>query len=412
MITCQYPAPMELFNTNPNDTVFANRDTLQGDYIPDELAGNTRDNEMKQLAEVLQPIINGDSPDHVILRGPNGSGKTATVRIVLNVLEHRMKQVEKEFSPLIINGAQHTTGYQLTRDLANKLHSKEYKQGHSYSTLIDVVADGISNLEGTVVVAIDELSGIEDISRLLFLLTRSSSNDALTGKQLGVLATTTDTSFRDDLSSDVKSTLGQRTITFSSYTSEELRAILDHRVEQAFTDETVDDAALSLCAALASRRGGDARFALDLLKYAGDIASQSGNGRVSDTEIDTARTRWEAERVETFVTDSSLKQRQVIYALAEIIAIGGHEPVRTVEIATRYKEIAKRSKSAEIVSDRMVARYLRSFVEDGLLRSQLQNHSEGTWREYQFAFDLEHVLTTLKIDFQRDLIDQHSELNL
>lgn len=34
---------MKLFNTDTETQVFRNRDSLQDDYVPDELAGDTRD---------------------------------------------------------------------------------------------------------------------------------------------------------------------------------------------------------------------------------------------------------------------------------------------------------------------------------------------------------------------------------
>lgn len=126
----EYRINMDLFNTDTG-SIFKDRDTLQDGYIPDDLAGNTRDEEMQMLATALQPVIHGNTPDNVLLRGPNGSGKTAAVRIVLDVLQHEIKQIDgHEFSPIIVNGSQHNTGYQLTRDIANRLHpEEEYKQG-------------------------------------------------------------------------------------------------------------------------------------------------------------------------------------------------------------------------------------------------------------------------------------------
>lgn len=89
--------------------------------------------------------------------------------------------------------------------------------------------------------------------------------------------------------------------------SKEVYKILDARVEEAFTEEVVDESALSLCAALASKQGGDARFALDLLKYAGDITSRKGAHNVTDDEIEEAREIWEKEHVDRLVADFSLK---------------------------------------------------------------------------------------------------------
>lgn len=403
---------MDLFNTDTK-SIFKNRDTLHDGYVPDDLAGKTRDEEMQMLATALQPVIHDNTPDNVLLRGPNGSGKTAAVRIVLDVLQHEVEQIDgREFTSIVINGSQHNTGYQISRDLANRLHpEEEFKQGHSTSSLLDAVADGLASLPGIIAIAIDELSDIDDIDQLLYLLTRSSSHEKLNGTKLAVLATTTDTSFKEGLSSDVLSTLGQRTISFEPYTADELREILWHRVEQAFAEGTVDQPAIALCAALASRQGGDARFALDILKMAGDIASQTGHEQVTVEQIEAAREQWDSERTKTLVTSVPLKQRQVIYALAEIVLIDECGQARTKRISERYQRVATRSKSAEQVSDRMVDRYLRSFVDAGLLQSELHQRADGTWRTYEFDFDVENVLAALQTDIQQQRIVPHDDLS-
>ncbi|QIB79085.1 AAA family ATPase [Haloferax volcanii] len=402
---------MKLFNTDTETQVFRNRDSLQDDYVPDELAGDTRDDEMQQLATALQPIITGDQPDNVLVRGPNGSGKTAAVRVVLNILDYEIESIEGvNFSYVIVNGSQHNTGYQLTRDLANKLHpDTDFRQGHSYSALLNAVAEGIKGLDGAVVVAIDELSDIDDVDKLLYLLTRSSSNDALAGKQMGVVATTTDASFKNELSPHVKSTIGKRTVKFDAYTSNQLREVLNHRVEKAFAEGSVDESAISLCAALATQQGGDARFALDLLKYGGDIANR-GDGRVTETEINQANDMWAREHVDSIVSDFSLKERQVLCAYMELCEVADVSSPRTAQIVRRYQTLAGRSKSAEVVSDRTVARYLQSLVDEGLLRSTLHQDKEGTWREYEPAFDSIHYLDALRSDVDRDKIAPHEDL--
>ncbi|WP_231189420.1 AAA family ATPase [Haladaptatus sp. DYF46] len=405
---------MKLFNTDIDAQVFRDRDTLQDDYVPEELAGNTRDDELQQLAAALQPIIHGNAPDNVILRGPNGSGKTAAVRIVLNVLGHEINQLDqREFSYLIVNGSQHNTGYQLARELANKLHNDtEFKQGHSYSALLDAVAQGVENLNGAVVVAIDELrDGIEDIDQLLYLLSRTSSNDALTDKKIGLIATTTDASFKNMLSPNVKSTLGKRTIKFAAYDTDDLRKILDSRVKDAFAEEAVEESALALCAALASQQGGDARFALDLVKYAGDIASQNGANHVTEEEIDKARKLWEKEHVDSIVANLALKQRQVLYSLVDLADVDNISKPRTAKIISCYNNVAKRSKSVEVVSNRTVSRYLQTFVDEGLLRTELHHHHEGSWRDYELVFDEEYILEALRDDIERGKIAVSDDLS-
>jgi cell division control protein 6 len=117
------------------------------------------------------------------------------------------------------------------------------------------------------------------------------------------------------------------------------------------------------------------------------------------------------EHVTSLIADCSVKECQVVYSIIELVEVDDITAPRTAEIIQRYETVASRSKSAEIIGDRMVARYLESFVERGLLRTSLHHHSEGTWRDYEIDLNLSYVLSALNDAFPNDKIEMHNKLS-
>ena len=68
---------------------------------------------------------------------------------------------------------------------------------------------------------------------------------------------------------------------------------MDARIEVAFEQNIVSDAALNLCSAMAGRESGDAKRALDLLRVAAEIAERTQMSTVSEDHI-----RMAAEKIE------------------------------------------------------------------------------------------------------------------
>src|SRR6202022_2318342 len=59
-------------------TVFKDSGKLSYDYVPERLPG--REEEMGKLARTFRPLLQGGTPQHVLITGPVGSGKTALSR--------------------------------------------------------------------------------------------------------------------------------------------------------------------------------------------------------------------------------------------------------------------------------------------------------------------------------------------
>nr|WP_245707848.1 hypothetical protein [Haloarchaeobius iranensis] len=100
---------------------------------------------------------------------------------------------------------------------------------------------------------------------LLYQLPRARSNGDITNARLGIIGISNDLSYRQELSSKVRSSLCEKEVSFSAYEAPELVDVLEQRESVAFKDGAVSESVLRLCAAYGAKDSGDARQALDLL---------------------------------------------------------------------------------------------------------------------------------------------------
>src|SRR3989338_5766379 len=57
-------------------SVFFDKRTLQTPYIPETV--NHREDQIKQMANILAPVLKGDKPSNIFIYGKTGTGKTLT----------------------------------------------------------------------------------------------------------------------------------------------------------------------------------------------------------------------------------------------------------------------------------------------------------------------------------------------
>jgi len=104
---------------------------------------------------------------------------------------------------------------------------------------------------------------------------------------LGVLFIARDPSYRSLLDPAEASTLGLLFINFPQYNAQQIRDIIAERVELAFKPGAVGEEVLDFVSDAAAKppANGDARFALDLLLYAGNLAENMGCERIQPDHV-------------------------------------------------------------------------------------------------------------------------------
>ena len=385
---------MTLFE--PDTSIYEDRDALREDYQPDSVVGRTA--ELDAYKAALQPVINGEQPNNVFLYGKTGVGKTVTTRYLLDHLQQDAAAHEDlDLTVLMLNCDGVTSSYQVATRLVNRLRDETRQissTGYPLAAVYEKLWADLDALGGTVLVVLDEIDTIEDDS-ILYQLPRARDNDNISEAKLGLIGISNDFEFRQELSSKVKSSLCETELHFPTYDANELRSILERRVEVAFRDDVVDDAVVRYCAAIGARDAGDARQSIELLMKGGDLAREENADRVTEEHVKRGKELLERSRVAEGIAGLTSHGRYILYALLTL-HLEDETPVRTRNLRPRYTTICHAGGNDPLVPRRM-RDHLGDLTMLGIADVTERNEGRrgGRYREYTLQTIPETVVDAL-----------------
>ena len=225
---------------------------------------------------------------------------------------------------------------------------------------------------------------------ILYQLTRA--NEMLTQGSLTLVGISNDLTFKERLDPRVISSLGEEEIVFTNYNVDQIKKILNERINQAFIPNSVSDSALNLCAALAGGEHGDARRAIDLVRVAGEIAERQQSEVVTKEHVREASQKIEENKEETSLRSYPLHEKLVILA---IIKAGGSS---TGEIYSSYKALCKTVGRDEL-TQRRITQMLSEIELSGIISGRLINQGiHGRTKKYKLTISPEMIKKTFKDD--------------
>jgi len=191
-------------------------------------------------------------------------------------------------------------------------------------------------------------------------------------------------------------TLCEEELNFDPYNADELRSILRRRAQKAFYEDTVDDEAIQVMAALAARDRGSARQGLDLLYKSGDIARQRGEDRIDVNIAQLAREEIEKDRVEEGIRDLTKQAYLALLAVTQL-EVEGASFSRTRDVYREYEKIAKQNKTDPLVKERMQD-HLSDLEMLGILDKKEVNKGKSGGRYYKYSLAVSPTVVAEVID--------------
>ncbi|MFH0817435.1 MAG: AAA family ATPase, partial [Candidatus Micrarchaeota archaeon] len=347
------------------ESVFFKRDVLSPHYIPGKLPH--REKEIERIMRSVSPGLQGEKPRNLFIYGKTGTGKTSTVKYVLNKLneEESGKTVPVSYINCRLYGSRYKVMQKIVQD-----HLPEFaKPGYGISFFYEKMLDWIEGNVKQLIIVLDEVDMVKDLDDLLYTLTRA--NDDLKAGGVSILGISNRLNFKERLDPRSMSSLLETEIVFSPYNSKELVEILDARSKVGFAKGAVDESAINLASAIAAQENGDARYALKLLLRGGEIADEQGEKPVTDKHVEEARRSVDEGVTADAISTLPDHQQIVLYAIAKLTLRGsrysrlgsengeGENYLLSGEVYEDYAESSKKFRKIP-----RSARWFRQYLND------------------------------------------------
>ncbi|MGY5149991.1 MAG: Cdc6/Cdc18 family protein [Candidatus Nitrosopumilus sp. bin_68KS] len=378
-------------------SIIKNRESLHFSYKPVIILH--RESELEQVTQSLLPILKQSRPSNLLVYGKPGTGKTLVVRRVIDKIQERVEKSDFPIKLIYTNSKEETTLYGLLVSLGRQLGLEENElpnTGLAISEVFKRLLNKIRTGKLNAIFVIDEIDYLAQLvaktgKDILYQLTRA--NERLEeGGSLTLVGISNDLTFKEKLDPRVISSLGEEEVVFTNYNVDQIKKILQERINESFVENSVDTHALNLIAALAGGEHGDARRAIDLLRVAGELAERQQSDKVTIEHVREASQKIEENKEEKSLKSFPLHEKLVLIA---IMKANGSS---TGEIYSSYKNLCKVVGKDEL-TQRRITQMLSEIELSGLISGRLIHQGiHGRTKKYKLTISSEMIKTTFKDD--------------
>ena len=352
------------------ESVFFDKRVLQSTYIPENIIH--REEQTKQLANILAPALRGDKPSNIFIYGKTGTGKTLTTKFIIKKL---MEMAEREKVPLkviYINcklKRSTDTEYRLIAQLARELGKSIPPTGLPTEEVYRIFFKALNKQNQNHILVLDEIDQLVNKTgdNALYNLTRINEENA--GSQISIIGISNDVMFVDNLDPRVRSSLSEEEIVFPPYNAPQIQAILKERAELAFNEGVLEQGVIEKCAAYAARDHGDSRRALELLRVAGEIADRRNSKKIIIPHIDEAEEKIDRDRIMDIITTQPKQYQIVLYSML-LIKSNKNNNIFTGELYEIYKSLCNKTNTS-ILTQRRISDIISEFDMIGIVNAKV-----------------------------------------
>jgi len=383
-----------IFDSAVKNSIFSDKSVLQVRYTPDSIPH--RDEQIKQLASILAPILRGERVSNLFVYGKTGTGKTLSVQYIKEELTKKAEKLGVDVRIEYLNCKLKKvadTEYRILAALIQQLGGTVPATGlptdQVYSRFIEI----IDRKKQLIVLIFDEIDHAVKKMSDSFLYSLTRLNSELSKAQISLIGISNDVTFLENIDPRVRSSLGEEEFVFPPYNAVQLQEILGQRCKLAFKQNSVEDGVIAKCAAYAAREHGDARRALDLLRIAGELSEREGRDKVTEEFIDMANDKIERDKILDIVESEPRQFQVVLYSVLQLTrsnkqkSLSGDRSQKffTGDVYDLYQDYCKRVKT-DVLTQRRVSDIIAEIDMLGLINAKvISKGRHGRTREIRLS---------------------------
>lgn len=260
---------------------------LSFDFVPERMPH--REKQLRTLKSLFHPLMEANLSQNALLVGNVGTGKTHLSKRFCLDFEEFARERGKNVRWVLVNCRQRTTEDSVLLAILKKWDDRFPDRGFSIPEKLNVLRKHLERERAHLIAVLDEADVLlKKGSDLIYNLTRFDEEYQEPRGSISLILI----SQRHILSYLDRSTLStfkrNNVVEFGKYNRAELRDILMDRVKLAFFPDVVRGECLNLIADIASDYG-DARYAIEVLLRAGELALDEDMREVVPEHVREAR---------------------------------------------------------------------------------------------------------------------------
>jgi len=384
------------------DPIFARKELLHIGHVPDENRIVGRNDQIESVADEIGAIVRDDPPNNVMIFGKTGTGKSLVSMHVANRAKEAARSNGVSCDVVYVDCSEADTEARVCKEIATYLCEATADNRH-------IPLRGIGTMEyyqhiwelldthlDSVLIILDEIDKLSN-ANILMQLSRAQEAQK-TDCYIGIIGISNKIQYKETLDERIDSSFGHRELIFHPYDATQLQEIMRNRAD-AFQKGVLKSGSIELCAALAAKKHGDARRAIDILKEAGELARRNGDTAITREHIQRAQNVAEINRIEELTSGGTIHSKLALYALASLVLTESKDRYSTKKIYDQYERLVG-FVPYDPVTENGLYKQLKEQAFLGVIESSKTGggRSQGSYLLHRLVTEPEHIVEAVRRD--------------